>query len=168
MTISQLTEGDWIVHPIYGVGQVQGEDTKVLSGEKRQYYKVVTRDATYWLPMNWSGDTGIRGLASSNKVCKALAELGAEPAEMSIDFKKRRTVINAVFSTNSLLEFAGLMRDLYWRKRQKGLTDNETRAFDTLKERFVREWSVASGLKENDAYTKLERLLAHQLTEQEI
>ena len=31
---AKLSKGDWIVHANYGLGQVQGEDTKVLDGQK--------------------------------------------------------------------------------------------------------------------------------------
>jgi RNA polymerase-interacting CarD/CdnL/TRCF family regulator len=58
-----------------------------------------------------------------------------------------------------VVEFAKLIRDLYWRRRQKHLNENEKRVLDLIKERFAREWSVAAEINEAEALSKLESTL---------
>ncbi len=157
---TELNSGDWIVHTNYGVGQVIGEDTKALGGDVREYYKVQTRSAVYWLPKDGLQTGTVRSLASEGKFDQALSVLDEEPEIMNKDYKKRRVHINEVFSTNSVVEFARLIRDLYARARIKTLNDNEKRALEILKERFAREWALSVKMEEFEALTRLERILA--------
>lgn len=154
-----LVKGDWIVHANYGLGQVQGEDTKVLAGEERDYYKVKTRTATYWLPKERVDADAIRGVASKQKFTQALDEIEQKPKKMAKDYRARRATIAEVISTNSVVAFARLMRDLYHRRKQKNLNQNEKSALELLKSRFAREWSVAQGIEEEEALSRLEKTL---------
>jgi len=156
---TKLTKGDWIVHSNYGLGQVQGEDTKVLEGEETDYYIVKTDSATYWLPQDGLDTDAIREVASKKQFQKALNEIKAEPCVMEKDYRKRRARIVSVISSNAVVEFAKLIRDLYWRRRHKHLNENEKRVLDLIKERFAREWSVAAEINEAEALSKLESTL---------
>jgi CarD family transcriptional regulator len=163
---AKLTKGDWIVHSNYGLGQVQGEDTKVLEGEKNDYYIVQTEAATYWLPKNRMNTDAIREVAPVKQFRQALKVIGEKPVQMDIDYRKRRARIVEVISSNALVELAKLIRDLYWRRRQKNLNENEKRALELLKERFTREWSVSADINEEDALSALESSLATALPKQ--
>lgn len=154
-----LAKGDWIVHANYGLGQVQGEDTKVLAGEENEYYKVKTRTATYWLLKSRVNADKIRQVASSKKFEQALIEIGQEPEIMAKDFRKRRAQIAEVIETNSVVAFASLIRDLHHRRKEKNLNENEKNALNLLKSRFAREWSVAQGIEEDEALSRLEKSL---------
>jgi len=163
---TKLTKGDWIVHSNYGLGQVQGEDTKVLEGEETDYYIIKTNSARYWLPQDGLDTDAIREVAPEKQFQQALKEIQAEPSEMDRDYRKRRARIVQVISSNAVVEFAKLIRDLNSRRRHKHLNENEKRALDLIKERFVREWSVAAEIKEEDAVSKLETTLGIALANQ--
>ena len=156
---AELSKGDWIVHANYGLGQVVGEDVKVLGGKSTEYYKVKTRKAEYWLPKDRVDADTIRDVASENKFRKAIKALKASPTKMHQDYRVRRARITEVMSSNSVVQFAELMRDLYWRKHSKSLNDIERRTLDLLKERFAREWSVVTEMGEEDALVRLNQLL---------
>lgn len=156
----KLAKGDWIVHANYGLGQVLGEDRKVLAGEEKEYYKVETRTATYWLPKNRVNAETIREVASEKRFEQALSEIEAKPEIMAKDFRTRRAKIAEIISTNSVVAFASLIRDLYYRRKQKNLNQNEKNALDLLKTRFAREWSIARGIDEAEALSRLEKTLA--------
>lgn len=156
---TKLSKGDWIVHANYGLGQVVGEDKKVLCGEEKDYYRVKTWAAEYWLPKSRADAETIREVASKNKFQKAIQMLKTAPAKMNQDYRKRKMRIAEVMTSNSVVEFAKLMRDLYARRRNKSLNDNEKRTLDLLKARFAREWSVAAEMQEEDALSRLEKML---------
>ena len=164
---TKLTKGDWIVHSNYGLGQVQGEDTKVLEGEEADYYIVKTDSATYWLPQDGLDTDAIRELAPETQFQKALKEIKAEPCVMDKDYRKRQSRIVGVISSNSVVEFAKLIRDLYWRRRHKHLNENEKRVLDLIKERFAKEWSVAAEINKAEALSKLENTLGIASANQE-
>lgn len=157
---AKLSKGDWIVHANYGLGQVQGEDTKVLDGQKNEYYVVQTDAATYWLPKDRVDADSIRDVASEKQFRQALKVIQDEPGQMNTDFRRRRSRIVEVLESNKVVEFAMLIRDLYWRRKQKKLNENEKRALDLLKVRFVQEWSVAAEMKQEEIIPILENTLA--------
>lgn len=156
---TKLAKGDWIVHANYGLGQVMGEDKKVLAGEEKEYYKVKTKTAFYWLPKNRVDAQTIREVASKYKFRKAIQTLKDSPETMNKDYRKRKARIAEVMSSNSVVEFAKLMRDLYCRRRNKKLNENEKHALDLLKARFAREWSLAADIEEEDALSRLNKIL---------
>lgn len=156
---AKLSKGDWIVHSNYGLGRVQGEDIKVLDGQKSEYYVIQTDAATYWLPKSRIPSDNIREVAPEKQFRKALRVIRDEPTQMDPDYRKRRARIVEVLSSNTVVELAKLIRDLYWFRRQKTLNENEKRALDLLKERFSREWSVSADIREEEALSTLERVL---------
>ncbi len=79
---------------------------------------------------------------------------------MAKDFRTRRAKIVEVISTNSVVAFAALIRDLYYRRKQKNLNQNEKHALELLKTRFAREWAIANGIEEEVALSRLEKTLA--------
>ena len=157
---TKLSKGDWIVHTNYGLGQVLGEDKKVLGGEEREYYKVQTQAATYWLPKNRVDAENVRQVSSKKSFRMALDILKQKPKKMDKDYRKRRSTISEVIATNSVVEFARLIRDLYYRRRKKSLNEHENQALHTLKTRFIREWSLAADIGEDEASAKLEKTLS--------
>ena len=163
---TKLAKGDWIVHSNYGLGQVQGEDTKVLEGEKTDYYIVKTISAMYWLPQDGLDTDAIREVAPEKQFQQALKAIKSEPREMDKDYRKRRARIAQVISSNAVVEFAKLIRDLHGWRRHKHLNEKEKRALDHLKERFAREWSVVAEIKEAEAISKLESTLGIAFTNQ--
>jgi len=165
---AELSKGDWIVHSNYGLGQVKGEDTKVLEGEKNDYYVIQTETATYWLPKNRINANSIRDIAPVKRFHQALKVIKEKPRQMHKDFRKRQSHIVEVIASNAIVELAGLMRDLYWRRKQKKLNQNEKRALDLMKQRFVREWAIAAEMKEEDTLSLLEETLAKSVKKYEV
>ncbi len=165
---AELSKGDWIVHSNYGLGQVKGEDTKVLEGEKNDYYVIQTETATYWLPKNRINANSIRDIAPVKRFHQALKVIKEKPRQMHKDFRKRQSHIVEVIASNAIVELAGLMRDLYWRRKQKKLNQNEKRALDLMKQRFVREWAIAAEMNEEDTLSLLEETLAKSVKKYEV
>ena len=164
----KLSKGDWIVHSNYGLGQVKGEDTKVLEGEKNDYYVIQTETATYWLPKNRINANSIRDIAPVKKFHQALKVIKEKPRQMNKDFRKRQSRIVEVIASNTVVELAMLMRDLYWRRKQKKLNQNEKRALDLMKQRFVREWAISAEMNEEDTLSLLEETLAKSVKKYEV
>ncbi len=47
----KLAKGDWIVHANYGLGQVTGEDKKVLAGEEKPAAQLIGSPRTGSVPI---------------------------------------------------------------------------------------------------------------------
>ncbi len=157
MTI--FTEGDWIVHRQYGIGQVQKKEKKTISGNREEYYRVKTPDSEIWLPVNKIDMTCFRPISSPREINEALDILKNQPQQMDPNFANRKSRIAKVQSENSIPAIATLIRDLRGRKEHKALSSTEQTALRHLTDRFIAEWSVCMKIDDSNVRNKLNMLL---------
>lgn len=152
--------GDWVVHLIYGVGQVQKLETKPIGGVDQLCYRVRTDDGTFWLPAdNAAENERVRPVASPNRIQRALKALKKGPQKMAGNFQTRRKRIHEVTLDGDLSTDMKLVRDLNARQFKKGLNATEQDAFNTITKRFLQEWSISIGIETQEARLKLEQFL---------
>lgn len=154
-----FTEGDWIVHRQYGIGQIKKREEKTISGRCEEYYRVVTPDSVVWLPVNKLDQSWFRPIATPNDFHEAINILQKPPNQMDSNFMKRKDRINKVQTENKIQAIACLIRDLCGRRSHKSLSDTEQRALRHLTERFLAEWSVSTNMDINIARKKLNNFL---------
>ncbi len=151
---------DWIVHSHFGVGQIEGVETKAISGEETRYFKIKTANSTFWVPVDQMDNEVLRPLSTPEEMQRAIATLQKPAKEMSPNTKIRQSLIQSVRIGNTPNAIARLIRDLRARKRDKGiLYSSERSAFRTLSERLVQEWAIVTGAKTEDIATELDNYL---------
>lgn len=166
-TGTAFAKGEWIVHPAYGVGQVEKREVKRVDGEDIEYYRVEGDQTTYWLIADRPTESNVRRLSTSKEFRRALKLLTEEPREMDANFRERRKRISEVIAKGSLRSLMRLVRDLWGRKRAKRLSDTEHIALQRSIERLTAEWSVAESLSAEDAQAELIGILDGQDQEDE-
>ncbi|MEM7119533.1 MAG: CarD family transcriptional regulator [Chloroflexota bacterium] len=150
----------WVVHAQYGIGQIKGVDEKEISGEKAQYYRVKTKNSTFWVPTNQINNEMLRPLSAPEDIQEAIDILQKSPKSMSPNAKIRQTRIRETRQRNTPQAIARLIRDLRELQREKTiLNQNERSALQNLKQRLAEEWAVVVGLKAEQAAVKLDALL---------
>ncbi|MEJ2301913.1 MAG: CarD family transcriptional regulator [Anaerolineales bacterium] len=152
-------KGDWVVHLYHGVGQIIGLEKKCLEGKTVAYYKVKTKDSTYWVPVDHVDNIRVRPLATKKEIQEAIHILEREPHQMSDDHTERKSVINEVKEDGSFLSLARIVRDLAARQAQTRLNDSEERAFHQFTDRLLAEWSACFGIKYEEARLRLFKIL---------
>jgi RNA polymerase-interacting CarD/CdnL/TRCF family regulator len=154
------SEGDWIVHSHYGVGQIEGVEVKSISGDDTRYFRITTTDSTFWVPVDQMNSEVLRPLSTPEEIQLAIGELQRPAKEMSPNSKVRQSQIQSVRILNTPGAIAQLIRDLRARKRDKGvLYSSERSAFDTLKQRLVQEWAIVTDAKTEEVASELDKLL---------
>ncbi|MFN2121902.1 MAG: CarD family transcriptional regulator [Candidatus Promineifilaceae bacterium] len=163
MKASQVySEGEWLVHSVFGIGQIMGIEVKNISGANIDYFRIQTFNSTYWVPVNRVDSEKMRPVATLEEFARAIAILQRPPKAMSADHKVRKTHMERVQNQNMPEEMARLMRDLRARQRDKGVYHlDENNAIRTLKQRLADEWSVISGETIENATSRLDALLDH-------
>jgi len=163
MKASQVySEGEWLVHSVFGIGQIMGIEVKNISGANIDYFRIQTFNSTYWVPVNRVDSEKMRPVATLEEFARAIAILQRPPKAMSADHKVRKTHMERVQEQNMPEEMARLMRDLRARQRDKGVYHlDENNAIRTLKQRLADEWSVISGETIENATSRLDALLDH-------
>jgi len=151
--------GDWIVHLIYGVGQVKKLETKPIGGTDRLCYRVRTEDGVFWLPTDNADNERVRPVASPKRIQRALQALKKAPRKMAANFMSRRKRIKKVTFDGDLNTDLKLVRDLNARQFKKGLNATEQEAFNTIVKRFLQEWSLSKGIEIEEARLMLEDFL---------
>jgi RNA polymerase-interacting CarD/CdnL/TRCF family regulator len=153
------SQGDWIVHRYYGIGQVKGIDRKHISGKMAECYRVKTQDSVFWVPVEKIDVCRVRPLSSPSDIRKASKILGKPPQEMKPDYKQRQYRIKDVRSDGSLMSICRLIRDLSAMQVEKSISQNESRALDVFEKRLLVEWSVSADVTVEDAGRQLRDLL---------
>lgn len=158
--VRTYSEGDWIVHTRYGIGQIKGVDLKNISGEETRYYRVITTNSTYWVPVDQMDSEVLRPLSTPEDIQKAITALQKPPKEMSQNYKTRQSRIQRVEIRNTPRAIARLIRDLRERQREKGaLNKTERSAFRSLRQRLIEEWAIVIGATTENVELKLNTLL---------
>lgn len=140
------SNGDWIVHSHYGVGQIKRIEVKPIHGEDIKCFKVKTKDSTYWFPISDADNPRIRPVASKAIIQKVIKNLRRKPSNLDKDriyWKKR---IEEVQVEGDLLSISKLVRDLSGQQVIRDLNQTEENALEHFKERLLREW--ASSIQE--------------------
>ncbi len=162
-TTSDFKQGSWIVHAFYGVGQIKGRETKQISGDEADYFKIETADSTYWLPVDQIESDMLRPLSSTEDIQQALVILQKPAKEMSSNYKVRQSLIREVQLQNTPKAIARLVRDLRALQRKNGvLNHTESTAFRRLRNQFAREWVLVTGTKKEKIDRRLDKLLGIQ------
>lgn len=156
---STLEKGDWIVHSYYGIGQITSIETKKIGGEKERYYKVRTKNSTFFVPVDNAINDRIRLLSSEYKLRKAKQILRDTPLEFPENHNERRKFISDYISDRSIYNSAQVIRDLSHHKHQHGLNEFEQRTLDNVEQLFVLEWSIIQEITEAEALDRLEKII---------
>lgn len=157
--VKSFRKGDWISHLHHGVGQVEGKEKKTLGGESREYYKVKTRNGTYWIPTDDLDPDRIRRVVSDKKLNKALSILEKPAQPMASKHTDRKTRINKVIAEGDLEGFCTLLRDLHGKRTADKLNTTEQRAHSTIKKKIAAEWSATREITLQDANKELNKML---------
>lgn len=151
--------GDWLVHLIYGVGQVKKLEKRPIGGVQKMCYHVRTEDGVFWLPVDNADNERVRPIAGPKRIQRALDALKQAPKKMAGNFQTRRKRIRRVSLDGDLSTDLRLVRDLNARQFKKGLNATEQDAFNTIVKRFLQEWSLSRGIEIREARQKLDRFL---------
>jgi RNA polymerase-interacting CarD/CdnL/TRCF family regulator len=153
------SKGDWLVHLMYGPGEIQDIETKSIAGEEQRYYRVQAEDSIFWVPVDISNNERVRPLATSERINRALRVLNEAPDQMGSDHKLRRKRIHEDVLDGKLRSDVQLIRDLAARQRQQGINKSEQDSLERVKIRFLKEWALSMGIDINEAHHRLNQLL---------
>ena len=158
------SEGMWIVHANYGVGQIIRYEEKQLGGKNRSYYRVEGDNATFWFSPDRAGSTKrVRPVATRGKLKEAIKVMAERPQKLAPTHKERVTQIQKIVSTGSLIPIAGLIRDLSYQAVERKLSNPEQETLENLQKRLVKEWSVVFDVKPEEAQTKINESLTYSI-----
>ena len=161
--------GDLAVYPAHGVGEIISIESRVISGEKHDFYimKVIENGMTIMIPTNNVESVGLRDVIPKKEVAKVYAVMQSKK-EANTDnqtWNRRYREYMDKIKTGSLYDVAEVFRDLFLLKLTKDLSFGERKLYDTAQILLVRELSTAKKMDEEAVLTEIESLFVSQEAE---
>jgi CarD family transcriptional regulator len=152
------------VYPAHGVGRIEAIESRVVNGEKHDFYimKILENNMVIMIPTSNVQSVGLRDIISAREIPKIMDVIKAK-RELSIDnqtWNRRYREYMDKIKTGSLYEVAEVFRDLSLLKMNKDLSFGERKLFDTAQTLLIKELSTAKNSDEKSVVTEIEALFA--------
>lgn len=156
----QFQIGDYVVHPIHGVGTVKTVSAQRFgTGQARQYYEVATSGPTLWVPVDEQGHSILREIASKRSLGECRRLLSSNPVPLDSNSKVRQVEIADRLKGGLLPALCEMVRDLRARGSKAPLGQPEGRVLKRIFKALVEEWAASEGVSAEAALHEIEDLL---------
>ena len=156
--------GDLAVYPAHGVGEIQAIESRVVNGEKHDFYimKVLENGMVIMIPTSNVASVGLRNIIDKKEVPKVyeVMKFRKDGLPDNQTWNRRYREYMDKIKTGSLYEVAEVFRDLSLLKLTKDLSFGERKLYDTAQGLLVKELSTARNTKEETIVSELESLFA--------
>jgi CarD family transcriptional regulator len=167
-TNHEFQVGDLAVYPAHGVGTIQAIESRVVNGEKHDFYimKVIENGMVIMIPIRNVESVGLREIINQKEVPKIYEVMRVRtdgvPAQT---WNRRYREYMDKIKTGSLFDVAEVFRDLSLLKLTKDLSFGERKLYDTAQVLLVRELSTAKKTDEETIISELESLFVSESLE---
>jgi CarD family transcriptional regulator len=159
----QFTVGDFVVHPVYGLGHlVKIEERQFSEMQARLYYQITLPGCTVWIPVEAQATIGLRLVTADLGQYRDL--LRSRPVPLHKDHRRRHLELVSRLNQGSFQMVCEVVRDLTAWGRQKPLNRTDTVTLKKTQESLYQEWATAAGISIAEAMKEIEFLL--QTTQQ--
>lgn len=138
-------QGQEIVYPLQGVGQIKTIEERVFRNTKLLYYIIYLEvsDMTIMVPVDKADELGIRPIVDKRQANKALKLISEDYEPVPMDWKARYQNNLDLLKKGSVLDIATVVRALYHRSRIKELPILERKLYDSALKLLVDEISFS-------------------------
>ncbi len=134
--------GDKIVYPVHGAGVIVDIESKVILGEKKEYYvmKIPVNEMKVLVPLGSMAYVGIRDIKSPEEMDKVLDVLKDPTKEkMPANWNRRYRFHQDKIKTGDLEEIAKVIKNLESLDREKALSTGERKILNTARQIILSE-----------------------------
>jgi CarD family transcriptional regulator len=154
--------GETVVYPHHGAALIEAIETRVIKGEECQYLvlKVTQGDLTVRVPANNVDLVGVRDVVNQEGLDHVFEVLRAEHTEEPTNWSRRYKANLEKLASGDVIKVAEVVRDLWRRERDRGLSAGEKRMLAKARQVLVSELALAEHTNEDKAETLLDEVLA--------
>jgi CarD family transcriptional regulator len=161
--------GDLAVYPAHGVGEIQAIESRVVNGEKHDFYimKVLENGMVIMIPISNVESVGLRDIIDKKDVSKVyeVMKYRKDGLPDNQTWNRRYREYMDKIKTGSLYDVAEVFRDLFLLKLTKDLSFGERKLYDTAQVLLVRELSTAKNTDEDTIISEIESLFVADTSE---
>lgn len=133
--------GDRIVYPMHGAGVVESVEEKEVLGKKQLYYimKMPAGDMRVMLPAACCDEIGVRFVIDKEEAARVLEAFRKMPVCEDNNWNKRHRENMLKIKSGDIYQVLGVVKELMYRDRQKGLSTSERKMLTSAKQIVVSE-----------------------------
>lgn len=155
-------EGDYIVYPSHGVGQIKAIEKETIAGAEIEMFVVSFENERLILrvPVAKVHKSGMRKLSSKDKISSAMSTLRSKPRpKRTVMWSRRAQEYDAKINSGDPVSIAEVVRELH-RADDVEQSYSERQMYRAALERLAREVAAIENIDEEAATAKLEKVLA--------
>jgi CarD family transcriptional regulator len=154
--------GETVVYPHHGAALIQATETRIVKGEERLYLvlKVAQGDLTVKVPAENAEIVGVRDVVDQTGLNRVFDVLRAPHTEEPTNWSRRYKANLEKLASGDVNKVAEVVRDLWRRDKERGLSAGEKRMLAKARQILVSELALAEGTNEDKAEGILDEVLA--------
>jgi CarD family transcriptional regulator len=154
--------GETVVYPHHGAALIQATETRVVKGVEKLYLvlKVAQGDLTVKVPADNAEIVGVRDVVDRTGLDRVFEVLRAPHTEEPTNWSRRYKANLEKLASGDVNKVAEVVRDLWRRDKERGLSAGEKRMLAKARQILVSELALAEGTNEDKAEIILNEVLA--------
>jgi CarD family transcriptional regulator len=157
-----FTVGDTVVYPHHGAATIEAIEKRVIKGVERDYLvlRVAQGDLTVRVPSDNVDLVGVRDVVNQEGLDRVFDVLRQPYTEEPTNWSRRYKANLEKLASGDVIKVAEVVRDLWRRERERGLSAGEKRMLAKARQILVSELALAENTNEDKAETILDEVLA--------
>ncbi|MCT1602900.1 CarD family transcriptional regulator [Kocuria sp. p3-SID1433] len=154
--------GETVVYPHHGAALIEEIKTRTIKGEEKMYLKlkVTQGDLVIEVPAENVDLVGVRDVVDEEGLKKVFAVLQASDVEEASNWSRRYKANVEKLASGDVLKVAEVVRDLWRRDKDRGLSAGEKRMLTKARHILTSELALAKDIDEEEAEKRLDDILA--------
>lgn len=158
-----FTVGKTVVYPHHGTALIEEITTRIIKGEERQYLvlrMVGQGDLTIKVPVQNVEEVGLRDVVGQEGLDRVFGVLRGPCIEEPTNWSRRFKANTEKLKSGDVIKVAEVVRDLWHREQDRGLSTGEKRMLSDARRILVSELALAEQTNEDKAEALLDEVLA--------
>src|SRR6267154_2163909 len=153
--------GDTVVYPHHGAARIEAVENRSIKGEEKTYLvlKVDKGDLTVRVPADNAELVGVRDVVGQEGLERVFEVLRAPHTEEPTNWSRRYKANLEKLASGDVNKVAEVVRDLWRREKDRGLSAGEKRMLAKARQILVSELALAEGTNEDKAELVLDEVL---------
>ncbi|MFY9330130.1 MAG: CarD family transcriptional regulator [Candidatus Nanopelagicales bacterium] len=154
--------GDTVVYPHHGAALIEDVEVRVIKGVEREYLvlRVAQGDLTVRVPADNVDLVGVRDVVNAEGLDRVFEVLRQPYTEEPTNWSRRYKANLEKLASGDVIKVAEVVRDLWRRERERGLSAGEKRMLAKARQILVSELALAEKTNEDKAEAILDEVLA--------
>ncbi len=154
--------GDTVVYPHHGAALIEAIEMRTIKGEAREYLvlRVAQGDLTVRVPAANAEYVGVRDVVDQEGLDKVFEVLRAPHTEEPTNWSRRYKANLEKLASGDVNKVAEVVRDLWRREQDRGLSAGEKRMLAKARQILVGELALAENTDNDKAESILDEVLA--------